>query len=262
MKKRIASIQADVKLSSFEINRKHIVSLMDEAKRKHEPDIILLPETWNVGFFPENVAELADDVEEATSANIISEWARVNQVNVVAGSIALRENGQIKNRSFIFDRSGNLVASYDKVHLFSPGKEDEFFQHGGKHVTFELDGIQCGVIICYDLRFPELARKIALDGAQILFIPAEWPYPRVSHWQTLSRARAIENQMFVVTSNGVGTAGDLRFCGHSAIVDPFGELLAQADDQEAIIFAEIDLEQVKEVRSKIPVFRDRKPELY
>jgi omega-amidase len=262
LKKRVVSIQANVQLADFHQNRKHIVAMLDEAKKQHNPDIIILPETWNVGFFPENVDELADEVQENISANLISDWARINQVNVVAGSIAIRENGQVKNRSFIYDRQGQCVASYDKMHLFSPGKEDEFFEHGGRHVTFELDGIPCGVIICYDLRFPELSRMIALDGAQILFVPAEWPYPRVAHWQTLARARAIENQMFVITSNGVGVAGDLRFCGHSSIIDPFGEYLAQADDQETMIFAEIDLDQVEEVRRKIPVFRDRKPELY
>jgi omega-amidase len=262
MKKKIVSIQADIKLAEVKSNQDHILALLNKAKREHDPDIVVLPETWNVGFFPENVAELADDEKGSFSASLISEWANKNQVNVVAGSIAVVEEGVVKNRAFVFNRSGETVASYDKIHLFSPGKEDHFFEHGTKRVTFELDGITCGLIICYDLRFPELTRRLALDGAQVLFVPSEWPYPRVAHWQVLSRARAIENQIFVVTCNGVGTAGELRFCGHSSIIDPFGEVLAEADDQEAIIYSEVDLSKIDEVRGKIPVFRDRKPDIY
>lgn len=262
MKKRIVSIQAKVELSDYQKNRQHMVNLLNEAKEKYQPDIILLPETWNVGFFPQNVSELADDVQINASASLISDWAKTNQTNIVAGSIAIKENGVVKNRAMIFNRAGDLVHAYDKIHLFSPGNEDEYFEHGNSIATFELDGVTCGIIICYDLRFPELTRKIALDGAQLLFVPAEWPFPRVAHWETLSRARAIENQMFVVTSNGVGTAGELRFCGHSGIYNPSGDILAKAEDQETMIYAEINLEEVNEIRSKIPVFRDRKPELY
>lgn len=256
--KKIVSIQADIKLSEVQTNQNNILKLLELAKKKHDPDIIILPETWNVGFFPENVSDLADEANQSKCIQIITDWARENQVNVVAGSIALKENNDVRNRAFVINRNGEIVTFYDKIHLFSPGDEDNFFESGSKYTTFELDGITCGIIICYDLRFPELSRKLAIEGAQILFVPAEWPYPRLEHWKTLSQARAIENQMFVITCNGVGTAGDLKFCGHSSIIDPFGVVLSQGKDDEQLIFGEIDINKVSEAREKIPVFRDRK----
>jgi predicted amidohydrolase len=258
----VASIQAAVTLGGVNENIEKLLSLLNEAKQRYSPDIILLPETWNVGFFPENVSELADDPEGFTQAKHIGAWAKENAVNVVAGSVAVVEDGHVKNRAFVFDRSGKAIATYDKIHLFSPGKEDQFFTPGSQRLLYKLDGITCGLIICYDLRFPELSRRLALEGAQILFVPAQWPFPRVNHWQVLSCARAIENQMYVVTCNGAGTAGDIRFCGHSAIIDPFGEVLAQADEKETIIAATLDLNKIEEVRSRIPVFKDRNPKAY
>jgi len=118
------------------------------------------------------------------------------------------------------------------------------------------------MMICYDIRFPELARKLALSGAKILFVPAEWPHPRLHHWRSLLIARAIENQMYVCGINRVGRDAANVFCGHSMIVDPWGEVIAEADETETIISAAVDLARPDEVRSRIPVFRDRRPELY
>jgi omega-amidase len=118
------------------------------------------------------------------------------------------------------------------------------------------------VMICYDIRFPELARTLALDGAKILFVPAEWPHPRLHHWRTLLMARAIENQMFVVSCNRVGTSGSTHFFGHSLIIDPWGEIIAEGAEHEEIITAALDLTEVDKVRGRIPVFEDRRPELY
>ncbi|WP_324253969.1 nitrilase-related carbon-nitrogen hydrolase [Paenibacillus sp. 1001270B_150601_E10] len=132
---------------------------------------------------------------------------------------------------------------------------------------FELDGIPCGSIICYDLRFPELTRTLALSGAQVLFVPAQWPNPRLYHWKTLLAARAIENQMAVVACNRMGSSiGDhgevTSFFGHSMIIDPWGEVTASAADEEIILTGKINLEQIPDVRSRIPVFKDRKPHIY
>ncbi|HBI05283.1 MAG TPA: carbon-nitrogen hydrolase, partial [Paenibacillaceae bacterium] len=114
----------------------------------------------------------------------------------------------------------------------------------------------------YDIRFPELARSYALDGAGILVNSAEWPHPRLNHWRTLMQARAIENQMYVVACNRVGISGKTEFCGHSMVIDPWGEILVEGGEEEAILIAEIDLTLIEEVRGKIPVFADRRPDLY
>ncbi|MFB0545355.1 MAG: nitrilase-related carbon-nitrogen hydrolase, partial [Anaerolineae bacterium] len=111
-------------------------------------------------------------------------------------------------------------------------------------------------------RFPELFRKYALAGARIIFIPAGWPHPRLEHWRTLLRARAIENQMFVVACNHVGSCKDLQFFGHSAIYDPWGDLVVEAGELETLLTAQIDLALVEQVRERMKVFADRQPELY
>jgi omega-amidase len=116
--------------------------------------------------------------------------------------------------------------------------------------------------ICYDLRFPELFRRYALAGARLILVPAEWPHPRRAHWQTLLRARAIENQCFVAACNRVGITGNSTFFGASAVIDPWGEALVEGGETELILTATIDLSLVDTVRKRIPVFEDRRPELY
>ena len=172
------------------------------------------------------------------------------------------KNGGIYNTAYVFDRSGKAAAEYDKIHLFTYAKEEEHFQPGDHLCRFTLDGQRCALIICYDLRFPELTRTLAVEGLDLLFVPAQWPDKRSMHLQTLARARAIENQMFLVLCNSVGTAGSTRCGGGSAVIDPWGEYLAWARDEEEVITAEADFGVLEGIRSGINVFRDRRPELY
>ena len=119
-----------------------------------------------------------------------------------------------------------------------------------------------GLAICYDLRFPELFRRYALEGARLMILPAAWPHPRRMHWRTLLRSRAIENQCFVAACNRVGTADDVSFFGSSAVIDPWGETLIEGGETEALLTVRIDLDTVEATRAKIPIFADRRPELY
>jgi predicted amidohydrolase len=141
--------------------------------------------------------------------------------------------------------------------------EDKWLQPGTQLICTDFQWGKAGLAVCYDLRFPEMFRKYALKGTRLVFIPAEWPAARVSHWSTLLRARAIENQMFVVGVNCVGKIGNETFGGSSTIISPWGETIAEANNQdEQLITAEIDLDQVDEFRMKIPVFEDRRPDIY
>jgi len=251
----------DVVFANPKANRAKVEKMIGEAI-KENPDIICLSETWNVGFFPkENLDELAD-VDGQPAKDILSRLAKKHKVNIVGGSVANKKDGKIYNTAFVFNREGECVAEYDKIHGFSPSGEHTYFEGGTKISTFELDGIKAGIIICYDMRFLELVRMLALKGIQILFIPAQWPHPRLEHWKTLARTRAIENQMFVAAINGVGTAGDLKFCGNSMVIDPWGEVLVNAGEDEKIITAEADFSIVQDIRNRINVFRDRKPQYY
>lgn len=258
---KIALIQAATWLGQPQKNRESLSANLQQAL-KDNVDTVIFPETWNVGFFPENIEELAEDVEASDSLKWMMELAKAYHINIVGGSIAVREGNKILNRCYIINRQGKIVYHYDKGHLFSPGKEPLYFTAGEQNELFELDGISCAIQICYDIRFPELARKQALAGAKILFVPAQWPHPRSNHWITLSKARAIENQIYVVTCNGCGIAGNLVSCGHSSVYNPWGEELILAGEEEEIRVTELDITQVEEARSKIPVFQDRRPHLY
>jgi len=119
-----------------------------------------------------------------------------------------------------------------------------------------------GIAICYDLRFPELIRTYGVAGASLILIPAEWPYPRIEHWRTLIQARAIENQLFVAACNRVGVSGNTRFLGHSMIVNPMGDFIVEGGEDETLLTASIDLDQVEQVRSLFNVNNDRRPEVY
>lgn len=140
--------------------------------------------------------------------------------------------------------------------------EHEFFGYGGRVVDFMMDGIHCGVVICYDIRFLELVRTLALRGISVLFVVAQWPAARLFHWETLNRARAIENQLFVACTNSCGTAGETVYAGHSALLDPLGEAIASAGANEEIITGELDPGILEHIRGTINVYRDRRPELY
>ena len=225
-------------------------------------DVIVLPETWNTGFSPKEGLEALADRDGAEVKKRIGGIAKAYGVNIVAGSVVNLKSGKIHNTCFVFDRKGEVIAEYDKTHLFTPMSEHKHFQMGDHLALFELDGVKCGVIICYDIRFPELIRTMALQGLDVLFVPAEWPAVRIAHLLALSKARSIENQMFTVTVNACGTNGKTVFGGCSAVFDPWGEVLAEAGPEETVIGADLDLSVLKNIRETINVFRDRRPELY
>ncbi len=260
---KIACIQMDMAFANPDANFKRAAELVVEAA-KGGAEIIVLPETWNTGFFPkENLAELADNDGKITK-EVFGFLARQLDVNIVAGSVANRRGDGIYNTCYVFDRRGNCVAEYDKTHLFSPMDEDKYFKKGTHLTTFNLDcDLRCGVIICYDVRFPELTRSMTVKGLDILFVVSQWPLARVPHLDALTRARAIENQMFVVCCNSAGKAGETVYGGNSSVTDPWGTVIAHAkDNSQEIVYAECDTSILKGIRESINVFADRRPQLY
>ena len=259
---RVACIQMDMKFSNPDENFKRVGILLNQAI-EGGADTVVLPETWNLGFFPrENLKELADRDGKLTKA-VLGGIALKKEVNIVGGSVANLKDDGVYNTAYVFDRKGNCVAEYDKTHLFSPMDEDKFFRKGDHLSTFELDGIRCGIIICYDIRFPELTRTMTVKGLDMLFVVSQWPLVRVPHLDALTKARAIENQAFVVCCNSAGTAGETVYGGSSSVHDPWGNVISHANGhKEEIIFADCDTSILKGIRESINVFADRRPELY
>lgn len=214
-------IQMDMLFAQPEENFAKAKRLIREAMASG-PDVVVLPETWNTGFFPkERLSELA----ERDCARVKRELGGVAAelgVNLVAGSVANVRGGKVYNTACVFDRAGNCVAEYDKTHLFTPMGEHAYFTPGDHLCRFRLDGHDCGLVICYDIRFPELTRTLAVQGMDMLFVVSQWPAARIGHLRALTVARAIENQAFVICCNSCGDAGETHYGGASAIIDPWG----------------------------------------
>ena len=255
---KISILQMHTILGQAETNRASLLRLTEKALAGN-PDVLIMPEMWPIGFFPRPIKNHADRDGENTRT-MLSELARKCRVNIIGGSVARLESatGKIYNTCYVFDRQGQEIASYDKVHLFSPGREDQIFEAGKNFCTFTLEGHKCGLAICYDLRFGSFLMDLTSD-IDLLFLPAAWPRLRQSHWEILTRARAIEYQVFVIAANGGAAPGDKHpLAGRSGIYDPWGEILAQAGGGEEIISAQLDFSALQESRSKIPVRKDKK----
>ena len=258
---KVSCLQMNMKLGCPDENFSLAEKLIGKSI-KEQPDVIVLPETWNTGFFPkEKLTDLCCKDGDTVKLRI-GELAKKYKVNIVAGSVSNVRNGKVYNTAFVFDRDGEYIAEYDKTHLFTPMGEDDYYTGGDHLCRFTLDGVKCGIIICYDVRFPELARSLALQGLDMLFVVSQWPKERIFHLRTLNTARAIENQMFVVCCNSCGTAGKTVYGGKSAIIDPWGQTVVAAGEYEEILTGDCDLNTLTYIRNTIPVFRDRKPDLY
>ncbi len=258
---KLSCIQMDMRLGEVDHNFSRAQALIREAVEKERSDVVILPETWSTGFFPADLTDCADEDGQRTKA-VFSALAQELKVNIVCGSVVTRRGGRFYNTAYVFDRCGNVVAQYQKTHLFTPSGEHLHFTPGDHICTFSLEGRRCALITCYDIRFPELTRACALQGTELLFVPAQWPTARITHLETLAKARAIENQMFLALCNSAGTAGEIRCGGRSAIIDPWGEYLSRAGNGEEIITGTADFSVIEDIRSSINVFRDRRPDLY
>lgn len=258
---RFALIQMDMAFACPDDNFKKAEALVRQAALG-KPDAIVLPETWNVGFYPkEELAALADPGAARTKA-VFSALAKELGVYIVAGSVAAGEADGVHNRSLTFDPEGKEISRYDKTHLFTPMHEDDYFVKGERVSSFPLNGRPAGVLICYDLRFPELARTLTVNGIDYLIWVSQWPDVRVPQLHALLRARAIENQCFVLCCNSCGKAPGTVFGGQSIAYDPLGNELAAAGKEEEILFADCDESVIEGIRSSINVFRDRRVSLY
>jgi len=261
---KICAIQMKVALKQVEQNYKSAEVWLRKAAAAGA-DVAVLPEMWSGGFITTDLEPRLADVDGRRAKAFLERLAGELRLNIVGGSVATKKRANYFNTCYVADRQGHIIADYDKAHLFSFADENKRFSAGDQLVTFALDGVPCGIIICYEIRFPEWSRKQALAGTKILFVPAEWPLPRVGHWRVLNQARAIENQIFVVAVNGCGEAvKDIRNAGNSMIIDPLGEPLADAgaDPEEKMIMADVELAQLEQARKNMTVFQDRRVELY
>jgi omega-amidase len=259
MRLTISLIQCDAAIGKAEETLAQCSDGVLEAGRRGS-DLALLPELWHAGLDYPNAARWAHPIQGGSFAHMrqLAMAARVH----LAGSAFERQDGRIYNTLAVFSPGGDLLGSYQKIHLFRRMAEERYLAPGAAPAMLDLPWGKTGLAICYDLRFPELFRRYALEGATLVLLPAQWPRPRLDHWRTLTQARAIENQCFLVACNRAGYDGDVPFGGHSCICDPWGERTLEAGSGTGVFTADIDLGMVAEVRARMAVLDDRQPSAY
>ncbi|WP_330338843.1 carbon-nitrogen family hydrolase [Streptomyces sp. NBC_00557] len=241
---------------SVESRRQRVAALVREQAGA---DLVVLPELWTTGAFAyEEFGREAEPLEGPTH-EAMAKAASDAGVWLHAGSIPERDpDGPLYNTSLVFSPSGELAAAYRKIHRFGFDKGEAVLMGAGRDlVTVRLPGTTLGVATCYDLRFPELFRALVDAGADTLVIPAGWPERRRSHWTLLAQARAVENQAFVLACGTAGTHAGVPQAGHSIVVDPWGEVLAEAGPDEEILTVDLDPAKVAATREQFPALKDR-----
>lgn len=252
-----AAIQFNVKQGDVDANLVYVREALTRAAGQGA-NLVVLPEMWSSGFAYKTLNELA-----LRTRGIVDELLELSRELklVIVGSMPEPNGDKVFNTIYVVD-NGTLAGVYRKIHLFSLLGEDKAFSGGDRWLLAETSIGKIGVIICYDLRFPELSRRLALEGAQVICVPAQWPKPRLEHWRTLLRARAMENQLFVVSCNACGLIGKLDFFGASMIINAKGDVLAEAGEEQCEIMAQMEMQEMIDWRAQIPCFTDRKPECY
>ncbi|MBO2521074.1 MAG: carbon-nitrogen hydrolase [Firmicutes bacterium] len=255
----VSAVQMDVRTQRFEENLETAYRHIREAVRRGSA-LVLLPEMFTTGFAYPDLEELARATYDE-SCRFMSRVAREGKIWLVGSIPEPGAGGGVYNTLMWYSPQGKLAGAYRKAHLFSPTREDAYFIPGDEVKAVGIDGAVTGGLICFDIRFPEMARSLALQGAQILLVAAQFPHPRAMHWETLLKARAIENQVWVVAANRIGKSGELEYFGRSMIVDPWGEVAAaEMAEKEAVVTERIDLGMIERVRAILPC--RRRPDLY
>jgi predicted amidohydrolase len=228
-------------------------------ERAGDADLIVLPELWPTGYFAfDDYRRTAEPLDGPTVA-AMADAARAARAHVVLGSFVEAGEHGLHNTTAVLSPDGELLASYRKMHVFGYGsREVELVTGGEQPVTVATELGILGLAICYDLRFPELFRAMVDDGAELFVVPAAWPSARAEHWRLLARARAVENQAYVIACNGAAAPQGTMLAGHSAVIDPWGATVVEAGAEPLTLRAPVDRARVTECRADFPALADRR----
>lgn len=222
-------------------------TIRETAKKK--PGILILPEIWSGGFEYPAIKQAARQ-----TSKIVKELQAISKdhQSVIIGSLPESRSGKLYNTASVIDH-GTVVGRYRKRRLFAPMGENRHFTAGHRHGVFATSAGTIAVAICFDLRFPELFSKMRGKGVWLLVVPAQWPHPRCTHWESLLIARAIEGQFYAAGCNRVGRAGGIRFCGRSLIVEPGGKVIGRGGGRSEVVTRRVDPSQVADLRRQLPM---------
>lgn len=244
--------------------------LIRQAKKTHCQDIIILPEMFNCPYSYNYFTKYAESFPGETT-KLLSSLSNELNVYIIGGSIPEVLNGNIFNTSYVFDRTGKIIAKHRKIHLFDVNikngisfKESKYISPGNNITVFDSEFCRIGIAICYDMRFPELIMKMTLAGARLIIVPAAFNTTTgPAHWHIIARSRALDNQIyFVCASPARDDSSDYIAYGHSLIVNPWGKIISEAGEDETIIYGKINLEEITRIRNELPLIKHRRPEVY
>lgn len=261
MKNKVLIVQLEAIAGDIDKNIKKIESLL-ENKNFKDIDLIVLPELWTIGWDCPNFNKCSENLFSSKVFSFLKDMAIKYNANVIGGSSILKkENENDRNTCLIFNRQGKLIASYDKYHLFSHRGQSEgtYLEEGNTGLIVNTDIGKIGISICYDIRFPELFRKYAFNGADIMVNMAAWPSAFVDEYVILSKARAIENQVYFISSCLTGKINEsFYFSGNSHVCDYKGRIVSKLEKEEDVLYAEIDMEEMKQYKKQMPILNDTK----
>ena len=252
---KVASIQLAMSDRSKAENLEDALARLDQAPAA---DLILLPEIWPCGFFA--FGRYAPDSEplDGPIVNTFRQKARERRCHLVMGSLVERDAGRLFNTTVFIGPGGEIIARYRKIHLFGyQSDETRLLTPGTEIVVADTPWGRAGFSTCYDLRFPELFRRMVDRGAELFIIPSAWPLARIEAWRLFNRARAHENLAFLVSCNCAGENLGKRYGGHSMVVDPWGNVLAEGGEHGEVVSTEIDVREVARARAEFPALADR-----
>lgn len=252
---KIGIFQLDSSYEKFDENFKFI----ENSLRKNKLDLFVVSELFNTGYVLSKVNKRAENYKNILGR--IKKLTKKCNVATAFGSLAKRENNQVYNVSLFVDQ-GKVIKKYKKIHLFTLTGEQNYFSAGNKIKHFDFKGWRFGFSICYDLRFPELYRKLRMDDAEVVLIPANWPKVRIKHWLNLVKARAVENQFYTVGINRIGKDDNIKFAGNSCVFSPWGEEILNMKSKKEFKIIKISKKQIKSSRNKLNSFQDRRVDLY
>ena len=261
-KVRLLAIQMESLIGELDLNIDTVKNLMIANLEKYEgADFVFLPEVWTTGWYTPAFIKTAETLEESKAIKMLCEVAKQYKVNILGGSFIRKDGDTYFNTCPVINRLGEVVALYDKNHLFSyyGDNEGDYITKGKNPVMVELDGVKIGLTICFDIRFPEIYRAYRKAGADILVNMAAWGKTKKIPWDTMTTSRAIENQSYMVALTQTGLLPDGKEnLGHSMIIDYEGKILDQIEDIEGGIYAEVNLPKMYEFRSKCTILKDVK----
>lgn len=260
MKLKILVIQNSVLIGNKKSTFQNVEKMLDKYEGQSF-DLIIFPEAWSVGWCCKNFVKESEELEKSETVDFLKNVALTFGSTVVGGTFIEKQGDEYKNTCPIITKNGKLLTTYEKMHLFSHkgSEENKYISTGNELKIINLNGIKIGITVCYDIRFPEIYRKYSKEGVSVFINVAAWSNKKLEHWNIMHRARAIENQCFMIVADQTGKICENEYnLGHSMIINPWGDIVEWLEGEEGSLTAIIDTEEASKLRNEFPLISDRR----